>query len=115
MAHSIKDSQLQEIKAILWDGRYYHNRSMRILVDYLGLAFAKYILFAGIESWRRGAKKPFDECPLGRGQRTQAIHYLIEKKVLVYDNNRRTRAKNFTEKINRLEKEIKEKKKKDDS
>jgi hypothetical protein len=83
---------------------------MRVHVEFLALAFSKYLLFSGIESWRQGATKPFDQCLLGKGQRTQAIRYLIEKKILIYDNNRRTRTNDFIENVNLLEKEIKEKK-----
>jgi hypothetical protein len=110
MSTIITDKQLHEIKEILRDGSYLRQGTIRFRVEHIGLAFSKYVLYAHIKNWRQNATKPFDDCLLSKGQRTKAMSFLIKRGILVYDDNRRARGKNFVKKIERLENEIKKKK-----
>lgn len=109
----ISDSELAEISSIIEKGKYIKNRRMKIHIEYLVLAFLKYLFYANISSWRSGCPNRFSDCPITKGKRSQAIFYL-KKAGIVWSNHSRKRwfcvpKKEIERFILNLEKEIKKK------
>lgn len=111
MTRVLSAKQHEELELILQKGVYLHNYMPRVRIDYLGLALSKFLYYAGIRSWKGRPFYAFRESPIGKGQHTQAIRYLVKKGVITYDVNRRKLAMDFLEKLQNLEEEINEKEK----
>lgn len=105
--HNLSKGQLHEINSILSQGKRVDKGTTRI--EYLGYTFLKYLRYCSLSNWRRGASHLFNDCPLSKGQRTQAIQYLHKKKIIIYDNNRRMVHYDFVTAFALVEKEINKK------
>ena len=90
MHKEITLNERKEIERVLDAGRYLSPTGRKqTKIDYLGLAFLKYLIFGNITSWRQGFTNHLKDCPMNRGERAKAVGYLKELNIIRYDGRRR--------------------------
>lgn len=90
MHKEITLKERKELERVLDAGQYLSPiGTKRTRMEYLALAFLKYLIYGNITSWRQGFTNHLKDCPMNRGERAKAVGYLKIAGIIRYDGRRR--------------------------